>query len=230
MTSKETKLFQIDNEYYRFDDIVFNNYFKEYAKQHKLNIGTLEEHIANKLFITESAVHNWRFGSNGPGTLDLIQKLATELSISNYTHLLKKDIKENKMEEYAQLKIESIKRIYDAIIDFLEDFYNTDGFTGNLWFEFVRKRSLNPERDIYEYAENKVNEVLLVLKKEYFYLHGTKVYTELCEYAENDLWETFYDKCGYAYRFEATGGDSPTTEEDYNKALKRINEIIEQYI
>jgi hypothetical protein len=44
------------------------------------------------------------------------------------------------------------------------------------------------------------------------------------------LWETFDGKLGYAYRFEAIADGNPTTEDDYNKALKRINEIIEQYI
>ena len=230
MISKEMKSFSIGNESYRFDSISFNTYFKKYAEQNQLTYGSLEEEIADKLYVTQSAVHNWRFGSNGPGTLELIRNLSGAISISDYTKLLKKNVGVNKMEEYSTLKIESMKRVYDAIIDFLEDFYNTDGFTGTLWFEFKRKGSQNPEVDIDDYAENKIRAVYTVLQKEYFYLHDSKAYAELSEYIDNDLWGTFDGKLGYAYRFEAMADGNPTTEEDYDKALKRINEIIEQYI
>ena len=73
-------------------------------------------------------------------------------------------------------------------------------------------------------------QVKLVAKKEWFYLKETKVYAEVLEYIENDLLDTFAGKLGYAYRFEAFPSGNPTTEDDYNKALKRINEIVEKYI
>lgn len=230
MISKEMKSFSIGTENYRFDSASFNTYFKKHASQNEIKIGSLEEEIADKLYVTTSTIHNWRCGSNGPGTLELIKNLANALSISDYMNLLKKNVEVNKMEEYATLKIESIKRIYDAVIDFLNDFYNTDGFTGALWYEFKRNGSSDPEEDIFDYAENKIRAVSLVLQKEYFYLHDTKVYSELCEYVDNNLRETFDGKLGYAYRFEAIADGNPTTQDDYNKALKRINEIIEQYI
>lgn len=40
--------------------------------------------------------------------------------------------------KYEQYQLESIKRIYDAIIIFLEEFLNTDGFN-DLWIEFIDK-------------------------------------------------------------------------------------------
>ena len=230
MVSEETKLFYIGDNGYRFDSNSFNTYFRNSAKENEIKYGDFEEKIANKLFVTKEAVHNWRFGSNGPGSLEIIQKLANAISISDYMKLLKKHVEVNKMEEYSTLKIESMKRVYDAIIDFLEDFSVTDGFTGALWYKFERMGSPDPEDDIYGYAEDKIRAINLILQKEYFYLHDTKVYSELCEYVDNDLWDTFNGKVSYAYRFEAIPDGNPTTEEDYDKALKRINEIIEQYI
>ncbi|MBQ3065078.1 MAG: hypothetical protein IJC98_02470 [Clostridia bacterium] len=88
MISKEMKSFSVGNESYRFDSISFNTYFKKYAAQNEITIGSLEEEIADKLYVTQSAVHNWRFGSNGPGTLELIQYLANVLSILDYMKLL----------------------------------------------------------------------------------------------------------------------------------------------
>lgn len=230
MVSKETKLFYIGDNGYRFDSNSFNTYFKSSAKENEVKIGDFEEKIADELFITKEAVHNWRFGSNGPGSLEIIKKLANIISISDYTKLLKKHVEVNKMEEYSTLKIESMKRVYDAIIEFLHDFLYTGGFTTDLWYKFADMGSSDPENDIYEYAENKMHAIELILEKEYFYLHDTKVYSELCEYVDNDLWDTFNGKVSYAYRFEAIPDGNPTTQEDYYKALNRINEIIEQYV
>ena len=230
MISKETKLFYIGDEGYRFDSTSFNTYFKSKAKETNDRIGNLEEKVAINLHVSKEAVHNWRFGSNGPSTLELIQNLANELSISNYINILKKNVEGTMVENYTCEKIASMKRIYDSIIEFLDDFYNTGGFTTSLWYEFARNGSQDPEDDIYDYAENKIRCIYLMLKKEYFYLHDTKVYAELQEYVDNDLWDTFNGKLGYAYRYEAIPDGNPTTEDDYNKAIKRLNEIIEQYI
>ena len=41
---------------------------------------------------------------------------------------------------------------------------------------------------------------------------------------------TYDGKCSYAYRFEAIPDGNPTTDEDYNEALKKLNGIIEKYI
>jgi hypothetical protein len=49
------------------------------------------------------------------------------------------------------------------------------------------------------------------------------------EYSENDLYDIFDGKLGYAYRFEAIPDGNPTTQDDYNKALKSLNEIVEKY-
>ena len=87
----------------------------------------------------------------------------------------------------------------------------------------------NPEDKIYEYAEEKIEKVLLTIQKEYFYLHDTEVYSEILEYSENELYDIFNGKLGYAYRFEAEPDGNPTTQDDYSKALKRLNEIVEKY-
>ena len=133
------------------------------------------------------------------------------------------------MQALNELQLVSLKRIYDAIIDFLTDFEETDGFTGNLWYEYVRRGSKDPEYEIYLYAEEKRNHVMRIVQKEYFYLRTTKVYQEIEEYVENDLCEIFDGKLEYAYRFEAVVDGHPTTIDDYNHALNRINEIINKY-
>ena len=133
------------------------------------------------------------------------------------------------MEKISTLQIESIKRIYDAIIDFLDDFFKTDGFTGGLWCVFSERGSKNPEQEICEYADKKHEKVRKVFLKEYFYLHDLEVYSEINNYIENDLIDIYAGKLSYGYRYEENSDGNPTTFDDYSKALERINEIIEPY-
>ena len=69
---------------------------------------------------------------------------------------------------YSNLQIESLKRVYDAIIEFLHEFYKTGGFTTALWYEFYHKGVKDPVDAIYDYVENQLDKVHLVLQKECF--------------------------------------------------------------
>ena len=120
------------------------------------------------------------------------------------------------------------KRIYDVLIWFLEEFSNTDGFN-NWWLEFHDNGSKDPENDIYERVDGMENQIRLVLNQEYFDLHNHEIYNELCEFASEDLINTYNGKVSYAYRFEAIPDNNPTTLDDYVKAMNKLNEIIERY-
>lgn len=229
MKSQETTKFTIGKEEYQFNSLVFNQCINQYSKKNDIKKGKVEDLLAEKLFVSSSAIHNWRFGSNGPASIELIKNLAKYLKI-DYMTLLKKYKEIEKMDKLSTLQIESLKRVYDAIIDFLDDFDNTDGFTGTLWCEFQRKGYKDPEQEICVYADNRLEQVKKVLLKEYFYLHDSDVYMNVCEYVENDLFEIYDGKLGYAYRKDAIPDGNPTTFDDYNKALQRINEIIEKHI
>ncbi len=246
MKNKRSKTFLIGNRRYNFSRKSFEYYFKRCLNVPKARIdginkvGELEEYIANKVICSKDTVHGWRFTNSGPGDLSTIKQIADILGIKDYMRLMEEMFEENKTEkgekiktvknELTNLQIESLKRIYDAVIEYLDDFEKTDGFTGTLWYEFRDKGFKNPEPEIYDYAEKKVEAVLLVIKKEYFYLHNTEVYDMICEYAENDLYEIFNGKLSYAYRFEAIPDGNPTTTDDYEKAISKLNEIIKEYI
>jgi hypothetical protein len=161
---------------------------------------------------------------------EMIRQIADVIEVRDYLKLMKKAEEFIKVTNLSTLQIESAKRIYDAVIDYLTDFYKTAGFTGALWYKFAKSGSKDPEDDIYRYAERKIAIVELVLQKEYFYLRNTEIYEEFSEYVENDLYDIFNGKLGYAYRFEAMAEGNPTTEDDYSKALTRLDEIIDKYI
>ena len=126
------------------------------------------------------------------------------------------------------LQLLSVKRVYDAIIDFLDEFEKTDGFN-NYWFKLTCDSKDRPG-EICDIALKYVDKVILVLQKEYLFLKNTDLYRDLKEFVYNDLYDTFDGKLTYAYRFEAIPDGNPTTDDDYYKALNKINSIINKYI
>lgn len=230
MKSKQTKIFDINGVGYQFDKTSFQTFVKAYMHREGVHQYEVFELISSDINVTPEAIKQWYYGNNGPGDIDMIKQMANIFGITSYLSLMVRKKEEKQMVSMTTLQIESVKRIYDTIIEFLDDFNRTDGFTGALWYEYVRQGSRDPEQDLYEYSENKMAVVNLILQKEYFYLRNTDIYNELCEYCDNDLWDTFNGKLSYAYRFEAIPDGNPTTDEDYNEALKKLNGIIEKYI
>lgn len=72
--------------------------------------------------------------------------------------------------------------------------------------------------------------VQLVLNQEYFDLHDQDIYDDFCEFANEDLIHVYDGKLRYAYRFEADGINESTAWQDYEKAMTRLNKIIERII
>ena len=99
-----------------------------------------------------------------------------------------------------------------------------------MWYDLEAKGSKDPESDMYDYIQGLEEKILLVFRQEYFYLHDTPIYNELLNFMDEDLGETYNGKLGYAYRFEAVPEGNPTTEDDYVKAMDKLNSIIEKYI
>ena len=230
MKSKETKIFEYHGIRYRFDSQSFQNYTKQYIRNKGLKRADIFQEIAVSACVSPEAVKQWYYGNNGPSEMSMIIEIARSLHIDDHLKLMKKDKDNIKMKDLNPLLTESLKRIYDSILDYLNDFYITEGFTGTLWHEFSDKGSKDPKQDIYDYAEDKMRIVQNVIQKEYFYLKDTEVYAAICEYADNDLYDIFDGKLSYGYRSEAQADGNPTTIDDYNKALRRLNEIIEEYV
>lgn len=233
---KETKRFTIDGKYMQFDSTSFKRFFDAKRKKLEKSVLEYEMELGDVLNVSNSAIHNWRFGTNGPSDVKTIKQLADTLEISDY-QLLLKDGKEHIAMQISERQKDSLKRVYDAVMDFLELFNQTDGFN-NWWLDLYRK-GMDPkriERKLNEMAEDEQHKVEFVLMKEYIELHNLPVYSQLEEYVSEDLGNTYDQKLSYAYRFEAgvenVDGtcDTVTTEEDYTKALKRINEILEEYM
>lgn len=224
-----TRTYIIDNEKMEFDVQRFRRKFDELKNSEKITGLELKERISIKLQVAPDTVHGWLYGKNSPSGIEYINELATALGLKDYTILLRKYNGGKNMNNLTDRQLSAVKRIYDICIWFLDEFDHTSGFN-DFWYKFKEQGYENPEETIYEYVEGLMRKVNLILEQEYFDLRNCEIYNELCEYVSEDLTNTYDGKLSYAYRFEAIPDENPTTMEDYDKAMTRLNCIIEKYV
>ena len=134
-TEKKTRAYDVDGRKVQFDHSAFKNFFrKNYAHLRKdgMTADAYEEDLGKKLCISGSAVHSWLYSVNAPSDVEKVKDLAEALGLSDYMLLLKEP-KELTMTITERQK-DSLKRIYDAVITFL------DRFEKNEWVYFLLER------------------------------------------------------------------------------------------
>ena len=214
-----------DKECY-FNLNIFNFIFMHYKTKNNLKIGELEERLANFVNKDSSTIHNWRNLTSGPSDLETIQLIAKFFEIGDYKLLFNEE--NESMKKLSDLQMLSVKRIYDMIMDYLEEFDKSDGFN-NYWHD-LKVEPEDRQGVLYDIALGYVDKIILAYKKEYLFLKNTEIYEKIGNFIYNDLYETFENKLSYAYRFEAEVSGNPSTYEDYYKALSTINQIIDKYM
>ncbi len=233
---KNLKTYDIDGKKMQFNTGIFKNLFHQCRVKRNLNITDYEIELGDEAGVDKSTIHAWRSGQNGPADIEIIKKLAIKLEVSDYKLLLQ-ERKDKMIMQISERQKDSLKRIYDAVIEFLDEFQQTDGFN-DYWLKFC-DMGINPkkvESKLYDVAEEKQHKVEVVLLKEYIELHNLPVYSQLEDYVYDDLCDTYNEKLSYAYRFEASVENvdgtrsGVTTLEDYARALNRINELMVTYM
>ena len=234
--AKDIKIYKIDDKCYQFDSNAFNNFFSISCKKSGINKLEFETDLGEELSVSHSAVHSWRFGENGPSDIETVMNIASVLEISDHMLLLK-ERKEKSFMQITERQKDSLKRIYDAVIDYLDHFQRSYGF--NNYWHMLCDQGMEPiyvESELYKIAEEAQHKVELVLMKEYIELHNLPIYEQLEEYVYDDLVEIYNGKLSYAYRFEAgvenADGtrDTVTLDEDYTQAIKKFDDIMEAYM
>lgn len=221
------KPYKYKDSFYFFDHDIFNDIFNRKCNRDRLMIKDMEEQLANAINVSKDAVHSWRYKTYSPNELDLIKDIANYFGYEKDVLLCKKG-GDAKMKKLSDVELMSIKRVYESIIKFLEYFYKTNGFN-DLWFDFEKLEPSLREEKLWEIAEKEHDKVMLSLKKEYPIIGKIQIYTDLSNFIYNDLYDIYDGKLKYAYRFEAIPDGNLTTDEDYTKAYKKLNEIIDSY-
>lgn len=225
----ESRVYIIDGKKMQFNTNNFKTLLKSYCKQNKMKSQDIERELAGALNVSSDAVHKWHYGMSTPTDVELVKEIAMYIGLDDFTRLLKSVNGGNVMNKLTERQIISVKKVYDICISFLYEFYNTDGFN-DYWFELKNKGIEDPEEDVIEMADEMHRKIEFVMDQEYFDLRDTDIYNELCEFVSEDLINIYDGKLSYAYRFEAGVNGNPTTSEDYDGALIKLNDIIEKYV
>lgn len=223
------RVYTVDGQKATFNKVAFQHYLKEKSHLEKISISKLEQRLAEQLQIAANTVHKWNYNGGGPIDYSTVRQLATAMDLADSDSLLTYiNTGENNMTHLTDRQLSAVKRIYDMCIWFLYEFNNTDGFH-DYWSKFKKNGSTDPEADIADFADELRAKVRLVLDQEYFDLHNCEIYGELCDFVYEDLMNIYDGKLSYGYRFEAIVDGNPTLSDDYDKAMIRLNSIIEKY-
>ncbi len=123
-----------NNSYYYFNTKMFLDLFTSLKKVSRKKVSELEIEIAEALHVSKETIHNWRFCTCGPGSIELINDIKNFFKSEDIETLLVSSKRKEKSMNLTDLQILSLKRIYDSIIDFLFIFNNSDGFN-DYWYD-----------------------------------------------------------------------------------------------
>ncbi len=107
--AKKFKSISIDGQVYQFDSEIFRKLFDEFKGKRKTLDYEIE--LGDMFSVSGDAIHNWRFGANGPSDLDAIKEIAEYFGLSDYKKLLKKE--DDTVMQISERQKDSLKRIYD---------------------------------------------------------------------------------------------------------------------
>lgn len=232
--SKETKTYHIDGCDYSFDFSAFKHLFNTYKTREKITITEAENRLSKLLDLSTDAIHNWRFGNNAPSSTELIKDIAEALGISDYKILLIKKTGEDKMGTNDRI-LDSLKRIYDAAILYLDEYDCTFGYA--MYWQDLKDKGYSDDHitnEIYSMASDNLHQVEIVLQQEYIILHKLDIYGKLENYIYSDLcslWDMKLEKyCDYdAFDDLEEFRKKPNPNEESQKAINKLNEIMSEY-
>lgn len=227
--SKNLKVFEYRNKSYQFDAKKFDAISKQYKSKKRKTLAGVEYEIASKINVSEDAVRNWRYGKNGPSSLEIIEQISKVLGLKDLTSLLVEFEGEKKMYAMNDRERIALKKVYDSIIDFLYEFAETDGF--ELVIDDMKSGTkCEITENMYDEISKKLSNIHRTYNKEYFDLGKHEVYIELNEYINNYIYDMFDGKITFENGKIVVKPRKLTVEEEYANALSALNGIVDKYV
>jgi transcriptional regulator with XRE-family HTH domain len=237
MKEHKSKTFEIDGTTLSFDTLAFKKAFRRSASSSGISLSKFESVLAEKLYVTPSAVHNWRMGLNGPSDLNRIRELSKVLGVP-YRNLMKSIKKEPEMEILKDYEREALSRVYGSILNFLFLYSDTDGFVWDRYFSTEMHGQFQRQFGIYgsefsisgnDLAYESFEEVERCLQREYVNLGKNPIYEELDNYLEDILYKVFDGRLDPDFRFEPHDEDFSDWPNEID-AINALNEIVNKYL
>lgn len=231
------KSFDIEGEKYQFNKEAFRLIQKGMKKSGESG-EAFQTRIAEKLNVSTHTVHNWLYGSGGPSDIEMIKNLALVIGDINYKALLQERKEGCEGMKITDRQLDSLKRIYDAVIDYLGEFMETNGFS-SYWIDeeaYLLSSNYDREARVEEIVDNAINKVIYTVKKEFFELHNLEIYEQIEDFLYDKLYESISGKKTEPfYRMEhgeerADGTRILQVEEEYLLILDGFNSLLEPYM
>jgi len=139
----------VDGERFRFNSVAFNKLFNKKRNELNLSVNEFEMELGNELAVTHYAIHNWRFGSNGPSDIETVQKLAETVNEKDFKIFLERIEEPMKKSEEQIEPIKTISFEDDEVdLRIMESILNRDfADSSDLPFEIVTNEIENLEEN-----------------------------------------------------------------------------------
>lgn len=224
-----SKVYIINDSKWQFNFLIFNTIFRKHSISARQTLSNSEEKLAQSLHVTASAVHMWRNYKNAPGDIDIVKGIAAFYKISDYTLLLTPHKEDTKMANLSDRQLDSIKRIYDQAVKFLNDFYGSDGFKAQYtMYREDDKSDIDPESRLSEYLCILSDNTRCTYMQEYIFLHDTEIYKELGAFINSCIAdftnEILQVVCGY------TEEEDGWADKAFSTAWNKLNGIVQKYV
>ncbi len=228
MKKNTRRTFEDNGKFYRFNTKAFKSCMTNEAKNRNMTMQKFIEDFAEEIGVSIESVKNWFYNRTGVSSVERVTKIADYLHIDRSVLVIEED-GGNDMIQLTEKEKDAAKRIYDVLVWFLDAFKNSDGFN-SWWNDYKEQENHDPEDAVFERITQMEERVQLVLDQEYFDLHDQEIYDEFCEFAGEDLPNVFFGKISRADKAEIAGACDPMIWQDYEKAMVRLNKIIERII
>ena len=223
MKSNKTRVFTYNRRKVVFDKMQFTMAFNNYRNTNQIPVMKLEEDISNELFLTREAIHNWRNGYNGPSDLKTVEMLAAFFRIPSDSLLSDYREERNSMGNYSDEQIDSVKKLTDGLWTYIFMFNITEGFTVHVDIDTGEQSFLDAGAN---YQDEFYDKLVGLFRKEYFSLHGTKVYDEL-EALLNDISSSYDEEYRFLSELDLDNKEMTTYCKYVHKWEDRLTAIID---
>lgn len=223
---KANRVFIVEGKKYRANRKAIAKQFQvEFEKKKFYNptLTKLEYRIEvgiNSNSVSEKTVGNWLNGS-APGDIDTMKALAKFWNI-DVMELLVEGGERKMPTELSDSQIMSVKRIYDSLIDYLDEFERTNGFD-SMYFNDIDSTELDT------FVNYKWLDVYKAYQKEKLFLADLDIYAAFYDFICNDLSEMTEDKVGIDRPVTSSEGTILSTEDEYDKAMSALNDLLDEY-
>ena len=214
MRKGNIRLFEEDGQLYQFYAPGFNARFVSYCREKGISKGDMAETLAEELGRSADGIRKWRSGENGPSDLQVIRDAAKRLQ-TDWKNFVQKVGGQPMTTVLTERQKDAAKRIYDVLVWFLDEFNRTDGFHHG--------PDLAQEDSRFERVTRMEERVRLVLDQEYFDLHDEPIYAQLCAFAYEDMEDMYAGELGEEW-------DLDEVWQRYEKAMHRLNQMVEEYM